>query len=212
MVKCGRPPKGQETLSRERILDSALPLFLQHGYGNLNMDLVAKEAHVSLRTIYSHFDNKAGLFGAVIRRCSDQFVTSLPMIKEPRLALLTFGQQFISRITQADAVRIRAILIGESQQFPELAAQFYQQGPQPTLDKLTQFFAKHQQDGYFIDIAPDKLADHFLSCLRNEHFHKLQLGLTPAPDEAEVKAWVEQAVDLFLRGCIAIHKDKAERV
>lgn len=203
MVKCGRPPKGQETLSRERVLDSALQLFLEHGYGNLSMDMVAKHAHVSLRTIYAHFGNKAGLFGAVIRRCSDQFVGSLPEMVEPRLALLTFARQFVSRITQPDAVRIRAILIGESLQFPELAAQFYQQGPQPTLDKLTEFFARRQQDGYFIDVEPRKLADHFLSSLRNEHFHKLQLGLAPAPDEKEVEDWVRQAVDLFLRGCVA---------
>lgn len=204
MVKCGRPPKGQESLSCERVLDSALQLFLQHGYGNLSMELVAKDAHVSLRTIYSHFGNKPGLFGAVIRRCSDEFVGSLPEKQEPRQALLIFAKQFISRITQPDAVRIRAILIGESLQFPELAAQFYQQGPQPTLDKLTQFFAQRQQEGYFIDIEPDKLADHFLSCLRNERFHKLQLGLAPAPNEAEVEEWVQQSVELFLNGCVKV--------
>lgn len=202
MIKCGRPPKGQETLSRERVLDSALQLFLQHGYGNLSMELVAKDAHVSLRTIYSHFGNKAGLFGAVIRRCSDEFVDSLPLEKEPQEALLIFARQFIFRITRPDAVRIRTILIGESQQFPELAAQFYQQGPQPSLDKLTRYFSQRQQAGYFIDMEPSLLAGHFLSCLRNERFHKLQLGLASVPDEAEVEAWVRQSVELFLHGCV----------
>ena len=203
MIKCGRPPKGQESLSRDRLLDSALKLFLENGYGNLNMETIARDAHVSMRTIYSHFGNKAGLFGAVIRRCSDQFVDGLTEHHEPQEALLAFAKQFVSRITQPDVVRIRTILIGESLHFPELAAQFYEQGPQRTLDKLARFFAKNQQAGYFCNMDPDVLADQFLSCLRNEHFHKLQLGLAPAPDEAEIDVWVRQAVELFLHGCVA---------
>ncbi len=202
MIKCGRPPKGQESQSRERVLDSALQLFLENGYGNLSMETVARDAHVSMRTIYACFGSKAGLFGAVIRRCSDQFVDSLPEFDEPRQALLKFARQFISRITQPDAVRIRTILIGESLRFPELASQFYEQGPQRTLDKLTRFFGKQQQAGYFADYDPHRLADHFLSSLRSERFHKLQLGLEPTPDDAEIEDWARHSVELFLHGCL----------
>ena len=203
MIKCGRPPKGQESLSRDRLLDSALKLFLENGYGNLNMETIARDARVSMRTIYGLFGNKAGLFGAVIRRCSDRFVESLPEHNEPQEALLAFARQFISRITQPDAVRIRTILIGESLQFPELAAQFYEQGPQRTLNRLVRFFAKNQQAGYFCGMDPYVLADHFLSCLRKERFQKLLLGLEPAPDKDEIEVWVRQAVELFLHGCAA---------
>lgn len=204
MIKCGRPPKGQELLSRDRVLDSALTLFLECGYGALNMDAVAREARVSMRTIYSHFGNKAGLFGAVIRRCSDQFVDSLQEQGEPREALLAFARQFIIRVTQPDAVRIRTILIGESLRFPELAAQFYEQGPQRTLDRLSQYFSKQQQSGYFRDIDPYRLADYFLSSLKNEYFQKLQLGMVPVPSEAEIEDWAQSTVDLFLQGCVAV--------
>lgn len=209
MIKCGRPPKGQESLSRDRLLDSALKLFLEHGYGNLNMETIAKDAHVSMRTIYSQFGNKAGLFGAVIRRCSDQFVGGLPEDVELEEALVAFAKRFVYRITRPDAVRIRTILIGESQRFPDLAAQFYEQGPGRTLEKLAQFIAKKQQEGYFPDRDAYRLADQFMSCLRNERFQKLQLGLAPAQDEAEIEVWVKQSVDVFLHGCIA-GREKAE--
>ncbi len=174
MVKCGRPPKGQECQSRERLLDSALQLFLEHGYGDLSMETIAKDAHVSMRTIYSRFGNKAGLFGAVIKRCSDQFVDRLPENLEPGEALTVFAKHYVHLITRPDAVRIRTILIGESLRFPELAAQFYEQGPQRARDALVEFFIKKQQGGYFAQMNPRVLADHFLSCLRNEHFQKLQ--------------------------------------
>ena len=203
MIKSGRPPKGKELLSRDRILDSGLKLFLEHGYGNLNMEMIAKDAHVSMRTIYSYFEGKSGLFGAVIKRCSDQFVDSLSEHIDTEKALITFGKEFIYRVTRPDAVRIRTILIGESLRFPDLAPQFYAQGPQLTLDKLAEFFQKKQQQGYFTNLDTNRLANHFFSCLRSERFHKLQLGLEPTPNEAEVDVWVNEAVNFFLYGYTA---------
>jgi TetR/AcrR family transcriptional repressor of mexJK operon len=159
-----------------------------------------------MRTIYSQFGGKAGLFGAVIRRCSDQFVTSLSeeydLERSPEEALVAFARQFLYSITRPDVVRVRAILIGESLRFSDLATQFYEQGPQRTLDHLTQFFARQQQTGYFAVMDAHFLADQFLSALRSERFQKLQLGLEPTPDEAEIDAWVRQAVDLFLHGSL----------
>jgi AcrR family transcriptional regulator len=206
MVKCGRPRKGEELQSRDRLLDTAFSLFLEYGYGNLSLETIAREARVSMRTIYSQFGGKAGLFGAVIRRCSDQFVTSLSeeyvLELSPEQALTSFAKQFLYSITRPDVVRVRAILIGESLRFPDLANQFYEQGPQRTLDHLTQFFARQQQAGNFAAVDPHFLADQFLSALRSERFQKLQLGLEPTPDEAEIDVWVRQAVDLFLHGSL----------
>lgn len=206
MVKCGRPRKGEELQSRDRLLDTACSLFLEHGYGNLSLETIAREARVSMRTIYSQFGGKAGLFGAVIRRCSDQFVTRLSeehvLERSPEEALISFAKQFLYSITRPDVVRIRAILIGESPRFPDLATQFYEQGPQRTLDHLMQFFARQQQAGNFADMDPHFLADQFLSSLRSERFQKLQLGLEATPDEAEIDLWVRQAIGLFLHGSL----------
>jgi TetR/AcrR family transcriptional repressor of mexJK operon len=201
MIKCGRPAKGNELLSRDRVLDTALTLFLEHGYGNLSMEAIAKDARVSLRTIYSQFGGKAGLFGALIRRCSDQFVGTLSLQGPPDAALVAFAKEFLFRITRPDVVRMRSILIGESPRFPDLATQFYEQGPQRTLEHLTQFFARQQEEGQFVAIDPHVLADQFLSALRSERLQKLQLGLETTPSEAEIEAWAHQATRLFLYGC-----------
>lgn len=201
MIKCGRPAKGKELLSRDRVLDTALTLFLEHGYGNLSMEAIAKEARVSLRTIYGLFGGKAGLFGALIRRCSDQFVGTLSFQGPPEAALAAFAKEFLFRITRPDVVRMRSILIGESPRFPDLATQFYAQGPQRTLEHLTQFFARLQEEGQLTAIDPHVLADQFLSGLRSERFQKLQLGLETTPSAAEIEAWAQQATRLFLYGC-----------
>jgi AcrR family transcriptional regulator len=166
-----------------------------------------------MRTIYSQFGGKAGLFGAVIKRCSDPFVAALaeesPLEGRPEEALTAFARQFLYAITRPDVVRIRAMLIGESLHFPDLATQFYEQGPQRTLAHLTQFFARQQQAGYFVAIDPHNLADQFLSALRSERFQKLQLGLEPTPDEVEIDTWVRRTTSLFLHGCLINPSDNA---
>jgi AcrR family transcriptional regulator len=207
MIKCGRPAKGNECLSRDRLLDAALELFLEHGYGNLSMETIARHAHVSMRTIYSQFGGKAGLFGALIRRCSDQFVISLSDEESPEQVLNTFAQKFLYYVTKPDAVRIRAILIAESPHFPDLATEFYEQGPQRTLEYLTQFFTTQQRTGHFVELNPRFMAEQFISVLRGERLQQLQLGLATTPDEQEIKIWAQQATHLFLYGCIANKKD-----
>lgn len=204
MIKCGRPPKGNELLSRDRLLDAAHQLFLEHGYGNLSMETLARDARVSLRTIYNQFGGKAGLFGALISRCSDQFIGSLADDCPLEDALQGFGRQFLYRISRPDVLRMRAILIGESPRFPDLAEQFYDNGPRRTLAHLADFFGRHQQSGRIIrSVTPALLADQYISALRGERFHRLQLGLESTPDEAEIDLWVRQVTALFLRGCAA---------
>jgi AcrR family transcriptional regulator len=156
-----------------------------------------------MRTIYSQFGGKAGLFGALIRRVSDQFVTSLADVGTPEQTLETFAQKFLYRVTRPDAVRIRAILIAESPRFPDLATEFYQQGAQRTLDHLSQFFTNQQGNGYFLNFDARFLAEQFISSLRGERLQQLQLGLSVTPDEQEINLWAQQATQLFLYGCMA---------
>lgn len=171
------------------------------------METIAKHAHVSLRTLYSQFDGKAGIFGALISRCSDQFINSLPEEGSLEEALEFFAEQFLYRITRPDVIRLRAILIGESPHFPDLAAQFYENGPARTLEYLTEFFRRQQLDGKILPIAPEFLADQYLSALRGERYQRLQLGLESTPDEAEITVWVHQATCLFLTGSLSTVAD-----
>ena len=61
--KAGRP---KSDLKRQSILEAAAGLFLEHGFSQTSMDLVANTAGVSKQTVYSHFNNKDALFSAVI--------------------------------------------------------------------------------------------------------------------------------------------------
>lgn len=204
--RSGRPRKGDETARRDRLLEQAIKLFAIHGYGSLSLETIAREAHVSLRTIYQQFGGKAALFGAVIRHLSDEFVTSLPLDGAPsrplESILVDFGRHYLRRITQPDCMCVRAQIQAEARRFPELAAEFYRNGPERTLLRLAEFFSAQQRNGRIVEGDCQFLAGQFLNILRGERFHRLQLGLDEPASEQELEAWTRQAVQLFLHGCL----------
>lgn len=206
MIRLGRPRKGEEGVRRDQLLERAIQLFAEHGYANLSVETIAREARVSLRTIYRQYGGKAELFGATIRHISDLFVAALPTdaVADPQFeeALVEFGKTFISQLTRPELIRLRAQLMAEAHRFPDLAAEWYIQGPERTLDRLARFFAFHQNTGRVMAEDPLFLAGQFLECLKGERFQRLQLGLETTPAVEEIEPWVRRVVALFLRGCL----------
>ncbi|MCX8049163.1 MAG: TetR/AcrR family transcriptional regulator [Methylohalobius sp.] len=204
-IRCGRPRKGEEAFRRDLLLDRAMSLFAEHGYGALSLETIARQAHVSLRTIYRQFGSKAQLFGAVIQRISDEFVARLPQDASRPIAevLEEFGYQFLSRITRPETLRLRAQILAEAQRFPELAAEFYRRGPECTLTHLSRLLAEYQRAGVVAELDSRFLAGQFLAALCGEWLRKLELGLVAPPGPSTLQEQVKQAVNLFLRGCLA---------
>jgi AcrR family transcriptional regulator len=57
--------------ARERILESAMKVFGQHGYRLASMELVAQEADLTRQALYHHFASKEALFRAVVEAVFD---------------------------------------------------------------------------------------------------------------------------------------------
>ena len=53
---------------RDRILDTAIRLFIQHGVRSVKMDDVARELTISKRTLYEIYDNKEQVLFESIRK------------------------------------------------------------------------------------------------------------------------------------------------
>ncbi|NET52594.1 MAG: helix-turn-helix transcriptional regulator, partial [Merismopedia sp. SIO2A8] len=56
----------------EVILEGAMQEFLAHGYAATSMDRIAAAAGVSKATVYSHFQDKEGLFTTLIQRLAQE--------------------------------------------------------------------------------------------------------------------------------------------
>ncbi len=58
--------------ARQTILDAAEQVFAEHGFDGARIDMIAEVAGYNKSLIFQYFDDKLGLYGAVIRRADDQ--------------------------------------------------------------------------------------------------------------------------------------------
>ena len=207
MSRPGRPRKDEAFSRRERLLEQAVRLFGEQGYGGLNLETFARQSRVSLRTVYQQFGGKAGLFSAVVRHYSDLFAAVLPADgngEEPvETVLVRFAQEYLYRLTRPEVIRLRAQIMAEAPRFPELAREFYSQGPGRTLEALTHFLKRQQELGTINrEFDAGFLAGQFLNALRGERFQRLQLGIDEPPGETEISDWSARAVRLFCQGIL----------
>lgn len=55
-------------MKKEQIVSAAYKMFSNHGYKNVSMDDIAKEANVTKRTVYKYFESKEQLLAYIIKQ------------------------------------------------------------------------------------------------------------------------------------------------
>ena len=80
----------------EMILNGAEEIFLKQGYSGASMKLIAKASGVTQSLIHHYYNNKAGLWSAVRKRCFQKIFESL----RPGLSAAARGNEFLNEFTQ----------------------------------------------------------------------------------------------------------------
>ncbi|NER84076.1 MAG: TetR/AcrR family transcriptional regulator [Leptolyngbya sp. SIO1D8] len=136
-----------------QILNGALQEFLARGYAGTSMDRVAATAGVSKPTVYNHFQDKEGLFRALVQKIarerfqlkfapesfSEPPEESLPRLLKSLLATIAADDEY------HDFMRL---VIGESGRFPELARTFITYLSKPGLELMKCYFDSHPEFGF----------------------------------------------------------------
>ncbi|MBV8886057.1 MAG: TetR/AcrR family transcriptional regulator [Chroococcidiopsidaceae cyanobacterium CP_BM_RX_35] len=136
-------------LKREQILKGATQVFLQHGYAGTSMDRVAAAARVSKQTIYTHFQDKNGLFTALIERVTTrqlqaEFGTE-PFQGEPITLLRRIAQGYLKKMDDQEFIDLLRVVVAESARFPELAKLYTRTVIQPICLGLSIYFESHPE-------------------------------------------------------------------
>ncbi len=110
------------------------------------MDRVAATAGVSKITIYKHFEDKEGLFNALIKQVTaERFLVvfgDLPAQDPPSVVLNHVATKLLNILAIDDEyIDFLRLIIGESGRFPALAKLFFQALPQRVLQVLTEYFS-----------------------------------------------------------------------
>ncbi len=188
---------------KEQILAAADQLFMQKGYTHVSMDEIAHATPVSKPTLYSHFADKAALFEAVITYRCNYFLQDLTATLDPaqfEKSLQRFGEVYVAMLTSKQAIMTHRSIIAEQGHFPAIGQLFYDNGPRRSRELITGFFTTAQKKNKLGGaVAPELLADMFMSTLKGYMHLEVLLGLKAPPSAAAIKTRVQQVVNAFMQ-------------
>jgi AcrR family transcriptional regulator len=114
---------------RDHILWAAKDVFLEIGFERASMDVVARRAETSKRSLYAHFESKEKLFLAVIELVRGRFLYQLKMpgdySEKPADALVMFCSRYLEILFYKKSVQMCRVSMAEVSRFPEAAARYF---------------------------------------------------------------------------------------
>src|ERR1700720_765581 len=121
-------PKVPRGGSRDAIVEAAVRLFLERGFGSVSMDELAEAAGVARRTLYNQFASKEEIFREMLARLSSQLEQAFP----PRIetkgdvedVLRLVGQQILQLHKFPQYLGFLRMVAADSRQFPWIADAF----------------------------------------------------------------------------------------
>jgi TetR/AcrR family transcriptional repressor of mexJK operon len=182
-------------------MQAATEVFIAEGY-QASVDRIAALAGVAKQTLYNHFPRKADLFAEVIRQSTVEFIVALGEDGEDlRERLRRFGVRYRERLLSPTGLGMYRMLVAEAARFPELAAAFYEAGPQRTAERLRVMLAEAMDRGELRRDDPEFAVRMLLSMLVGVERSCHLFSCDPATGADPVEAG--RIVDCFLRAFVA---------
>lgn len=200
----GRIPACDLAQHENGMLVASYLLFQEHGFARVSVDMIARAARVSPKTIYARYGGKRGLFAAVIGRMLAVPLATLDLLDEsdqsdPSSVLEKFAGAFLCSILDRDRLSLHRMLIAEATHQPELSELFYKEGPAKTLSALARWLALQDAAGRMSVPDPERAAEIFISLIESGILHRALL-LNVLPSETDRPVLLETAVSAF---CLA---------
>lgn len=199
----GRPTRQDSEKLHENLLQISLQHFLENGFQRASIEGIAKQAKVSKLTIYRQYQNKHGLFLAVIQIYVDQYIHELQQTISNKKAtaenLVDIGLFIATRWFNLQNMRLSRMVIAEVHRLEGLSGiinPLMQQSRYPVqqfLEQLNDLPDYHIEDIHMATIQ-------FVQLCVLGHYYFLR-DETHLPSQQQLKKQVQQGVDLFLNGC-----------
>ena len=201
----GRPRASDVDERNRNLIHTAGQLFVQHGYSKVSLEMIAREAHVAVRTIYVKFGGKAGLLKAVLVHFRARFYKDQDLQTDSRPIrdiIDEFAEHVHDLILSPQAISIQRMVLSEAPTNPELVQTFYEAGPGATRAVLNDFFARPDIRAQIRDdVDPALLTTHLLSCIKGDFFACF-LFVKPELPRDESLAGLRARLALFYRAVL----------
>ena len=199
-VNRGRP---KDEGKRRDILLAALCLFTGCGYHGTSMDALAKQANVSKATLYSHFDDKAALYRALVEMKMADFnvddfsdMLSWDVVEDLQVIAL----HMLNLVFDDEALEMLRMVIAEARTGSDVPSLFETVGPRRLLEQISDYLARQKGRGtaYLDDVEAD--TGLFASLVIDHRMMMFALmGVENGPDEAMREKQARDAVARFIK-------------
>jgi TetR/AcrR family transcriptional regulator, mexJK operon transcriptional repressor len=193
-------PRGDRR--RMELIDVAEKMFLERGFADTTMRMIADLAGASKETLYRHFESKEMLFAEIISRKARQISgPDAPMTRggSPETVLSELGVNLLRTILTGQASSLFRTVVAEAARTPKLGDLFYERGPGLTIERLTRYLADASARGELSCDDPSVAARLYLGAVVSQfHLRRLVQSKWKPPTEMEISRHVEAAVLMFL--------------
>lgn len=201
MPKPRRIPRGEKR--REEIAAVAQRVFLERGFTDTTMQIIASRAGASKETLYRHFGCKEDLFSEIVRaRAMGVFrgmVGEFGLEGEPPTVLLNLGLNLLRLLISPDSLALIRLVVTETPRTPEIGRIFLEEGPAQVMRQLTSYLASATQRKRLNCPDPPLATKLFLGAIiSNRHMIALVAPDWEVMSEEKIQRHVEAAVAMFL--------------
>jgi TetR/AcrR family transcriptional repressor of mexJK operon len=198
-------PRGERR--RVQLVDVAEKVFLERGFTDTTMQMIAERAGASKETIYRHFASKELLFAEIVSRKAAEFNGPNAAIARgglPTSVLSELGVGLLRSVLRNQTTSLFRMVVMEATRTGTLGGLFYQRGPGITVERLVVYLKGAAKRGELRCEDPLMAARLFLGAVVSHyHLHCLIQAGPKIPTERQIKLHVQAVVEMFLAryGC-----------
>ena len=197
VVTPARPGRPKSEEKRASIREAAARLFMSEGFERTSMDGIARAAGVSKQTIYSHFNNKDELFRSCVMSKTQEYELLVDSVQYPELydGLRAMADGYLRLMSDATAVAVWRLMVGEANVHPNVAKVFHETGPGASRESLLAYLLEHGDELEIDDFA--EAASVFISLVAGRYQNDIMLGVRDGVSDSERGAAVDRAIRQF---------------
>ncbi|MGH6646994.1 TetR/AcrR family transcriptional regulator [Aquabacterium sp.] len=201
----GRPRAAEVEARLQDLKYTAGRLFLDKGYGNVSLEMIAREARVAVRTIYIKFGGKNGLLSALLQDKRARFFSDIDLDNDQRPlreVLEDFSTRLYNLLTSPEAMAMQRMLAAEARDNPQLVDTFFTMGPNITRDAIARFLQRPDVRAQLRDDLPeDQLPVHLINCVLGDQLSRVLRGQQEGTPE-QCTAARRRRMELFYRSVL----------
>lgn len=204
-AQAGRKRARRKEARPGEIIDAALDVFLEQGFGAAKLDDIASRAGVAKGTIFLYFSNKEDLFRAAANAAlAANFSTIQGIGADPDIPLAIFIPALLKQATHSQDSKVTGLatlLITEARAFPDLARIWYDEVVSKILGLLTTAIERGQKRGEVKPGDPGLYAFSIIGPMMSAVLFRNIFSTTPAalPD---IEKLAEQHAQTVLNGLL----------